>query len=428
MLQASSTVKEFASLGKTKSAYESMNSTASHIYSMDCPVIDIYHGGGLFSGKILEIMAWESQGKSTLALEYAFSFIEYWQNKNHQQYLVLWIETESALDKARVEMMAPGKLKHFSVAEECECVEDVHTLVRAYLDKALVTGTKLFIVWDTLAAASTHAEKAAKGTNRYAGGQGEKPQLIRYMLRDIVSDLGKTDSILILVNQLQQSRDNTADESLGGGAVKFFSSIRTRMRKTADINKILPDGTELKEGIYTKLTPVKSKLGLKQDVIIKIYGETGIDKLGTTLAFLKEKKLIEVKGAGWATIVYPDKVWKKDNKVVPFTPEMDAKGNLHPDCGWTSFKFQQEQKVKDHIEAVHPHLKEWMSYLVYENFSFSSPLTKVKIIDKIWEYETLFFGRRKTVLSDKEIEVAKTIHEKLEYELKQQEVDLAHHA
>lgn len=402
-MEATSIAKEFAKEDvRARTALEALNSTPNHLYSLGCPVIDIFVGGGLPSGKIVEVFGWESTGKSTVALEFAFSFIDYWKNKGDENFLVLWVETESVFDKARVELMAPGKLKYFIVSE-AETVEDCHELIKKYLEKCRKSKTKLFIVWDTLAAAQTRAQKATG--NRFGGGQGEFPQSIRFMLRDLVRPLGETDSTLVLVNQIGKSfTPGVADESPGGGAPKFFSSLRFKTRRMSD--HMDPTSIEPRKiGIQSELKTVKNKIvSVDQSISVTIIGERGIDKWDTTVRYLKERKIVPVGATGWTTVVYPEQLYKPGNPI-SLKAELNKDGEPITD-GWTFHRFNSIKKLTAHIEAMAPHLKDWMDYLIYLDRALVSPLLKMKLIERIWAYEEKFFGVKVTPLTEEEKRLA----------------------
>jgi hypothetical protein len=78
-------------------------------------------------------------------------------------------------------------------------------------------------------------------------------------------------------------------------------------------------------------------------------------------------------------------------------------------------KFQNAKQLQD-IAKETPGLEDYMDYLVYRSYSYISPLIKVKIIKKLWEYEERFLGKRETELTEKEKEVALILHKFLQSE------------
>ena len=398
-------------------AVDVIGSDSADTYLFECPPIDISFGGGIKSGKIYEFMGWESQGKSTLALETSKTFGNYWSAKGEKNWAVLWIETESALDKPRAYWMGVP-IDKFLISE-CETVEEGFELMLATLEKAEAKGMKLFIVWDTIAAAPTKAELEG---GQYSGGMADKPKMIRYFLRKVTNKLGKTDSTLIFVNQLSAKINSMPgakkDDSPGGGGIKYHASVRTRltqMGKIMETNK--QTGNENQVGIVTQIQHVKNKLTLPNMAVkLSIRGETGIDFLDTSLRYLKENKLCKTAGAGWVTINVPEE-----------TQGPPKKGEQPKKVNYIEAKFQTTKKLEELIEMKYPHLKQWIDYLIYESFTRHSPLVKAKIIQKVWWYEMLFFGEHRTELTEKEKHVAQMMHQDLDKKYNKDEFDEANY-
>jgi len=112
-------------------------------------------------------MGWESMGKSTLSLAKAQAFARHWLRKKEDKWAVLWIETESALDKARAHYMNVP-INRFLISE-CETVEDGFELIEATLKKCEARKAHLLIVWDTIAAAPTRNEIKDLGFSTTSG-------------------------------------------------------------------------------------------------------------------------------------------------------------------------------------------------------------------------------------------------------------------
>lgn len=246
----------------------------------------------------------------------------------------------------------------------------------------------------TIAAAPTAIEKE-KGV--YGGGLADKARVIRHCLRTLVTDLGLTDSTLILTNQVYTVIGSYVNgvETPGGGGIKFHSSARLHLRKKGEVTNILPSGGEAVKGIITEIFTVKNKLTLpKQKCLISINGERGFDKYETTVNHLSATKAIRVSGA-WKYLSIPVKK-EVDGKIVV---EYEEKA------------FQSPEKLKIILDKQ-PELYDYLDYLVYKYYTDYSPLIKVKIIDKIWKYEEHFFLERKTELTEEEIEIAKLLYRK----------------
>lgn len=394
-------IKDFTSDPRMNAVTDVLGSDASHVYPFDCAPVDIPFGGGIYSGKIYEVWGWESQGKSSLALEMTKAFSNYWDKLGDSKYAILYLETESAFDKVRAKYMG-CKVENFIISE-VETLEDGESVIMATLEKASKFGIKFLIIWDTIAAAPTRNELAGATDPKkaYAGGMIEKPRVVRKILRNITTMIGKTDATLVLVNQAMGGGDDASGiPSSPSPAIKFHASVRTYVQGTTQVKEIMKDGTEKTVGIYSSLLHYKNKLILpKQRSSVTLRGETGYDKLDTTLRYLSEKKLITMSGS-WKSIDYPNGYAEKDEQGKLIAKEL------------ISVKYQSNIKVKEAIDAQ-PCLKEWMDYLVYKHFTEFSPLVKVKIITKVWDYEVKFLGEKVTTLTDEEIVLARMLHKEL---------------
>lgn len=374
---------------KVKLVTDELGSDIIDVAPFGIPPLDIILGNGLSMGKIYEVAGWESTGKSTFALESAKAFSNYWKSKNDDNYVVLWIETESALDKLRAGWMGCD-LSRF-LFSEAETVEEGFSIIENIHNNCLEKGVHLLVVWDTIAAAPTASEKKdeEEGT-QWSGGLSEKARMIRYYLRRLSTPIGQSKSTLIFVNQLYKVVKGTpwgpTEETPGGGGLKFHSSVRINMSRKDDLTRITSSGEKIVEGIVSEVYTIKNKLTLpKQRCLVTLYGERGFDSLETTVNYLKKNKLITQSGS-WTMLNFNDE----------------------------KISFQNVQQLRE-ILVGNPDLENYMHFLVYQNFSTVSPLIKVKIIKKLWDYEIKFLGKKKTVLTDKEIEIANLLYKDLNY-------------
>jgi len=122
------------------------------------------------------------------------------------------------------------------------------------------------------------------------------------------------------------------------------------------------------------------------------------------MEFMIEKGMV-VKAGAWKKIKYPEKV-----------RDPEARENKKPRApNMVEANFQTELQFKEILEAKAPHLRDWMNYCCYSYYSQMSPYIKTKFIDHVWRHERMFYGGHMTTLTDKEKELAKMIHRKLEY-------------
>lgn len=400
-MEKNSNIKEFISCSdQLKSVSDDLASDVKYLYSFDCPVIDVPFGGGIASGKVYEFYGWESAGKSTLSLECAKAFENYWKNagkKDKRKHVILWIEAESALDKVRAKFMGCNPDEWMIL--EADTIESTEKVICDILRKCIENNTVLFVVWDTIAATPMNAEKIGESAR-----MANRASTVRSMFRKMVPLLGQTDSTLILVNQLNQNfEQNKADET-PIPAIKFYASVRTRVTKREEDRNVTATGDEITTGIVSELKFDKNKLIQRgQKCLVVIDNERGFNLLETSMRYLKKAKLANIKGAGWTEMMLPERPFNKENKdPIPMVP----------------VKFQGIDKLKEIIETKYPHLKQWIDYLIFLNYTTVSALVKVKIINKVWDYELMFFGEKKTLLTDEEKTVAAMLYKEMESEEK----------
>jgi recombination protein RecA len=384
MEAATSVIKEFSEIENIKSVKDDLASDVNYLYAFGCPVIDIPFGGGIPSGKILEEYGWESAGKSTLALEIAKAFELFWRANGERlkkKHVIVWIEAEGALDKVRAKYM--GCNAEDWMIYESRDMQDDRDFIMSILQKCQEKNIVALIVWDTIAATPTKEEKEEDG-----GRMANKASLCRSMLRKFMPMLGQTDSTLILVNQLSQNFVQNAPDETPMPAIKFYASIRCRVSLREKTPYISPSGDEIIKSIVSELKFDKNKLIQRgQKAMVVIDNEKGIDFLETSMRYLKKAKLANVKGAGWTELNLPERLHNKTNK---------------DPIQMVTVKWQTAEKFRELCEVQYPHLKDWVDYLIYLNYTTVSPLVKVKIIPRVWEYEMKFFGEKRCQLTEEE--------------------------
>lgn len=377
-----------------------------HLYSYDCPPLDIPFGGGIVAGRIYEDFGQESHGKSTMALEKARVFCEYWAKQKGSIYRVLWIESESTFDRVRASYMGCDLTKFMFF--ETDVFEDGRDRIKLALDKAVRNDVKLFIVWDTIAACATRKEKEANAeaagveegdddedgkSKTNPGGMMEKPRLIKAMFRDITTSLGATQSTFIIVNQVNMAKKGPYSfglDSTGGHALKHHASVRSNIYRVDDKTKVGRDGIAQVFAFISEISFVKNKITgfTKYKIPVWIDLIHGVDRIETRMLYLKSAKIIPTAVGGWYTMKIPAGYATKPTTEIESMIEIKFMGT-----GPSSF-IQMLKK--------HPHMLDYLDFRTYQNFCADSPLVKVKNIDKLWAFEEKFHGQRITKLTPDE--------------------------
>lgn len=406
------TTAELAIAEGCRTISDDLASDSTFSYPLGCPSIDIPMGNGVAAGRVYEILGEESHGKTTLALEMTKAFAKHWADLKDPNYNILWIESESSLDVARAKFMGCPVEKF--LIYETDVFEHGRDKIRSLLERCKKKGLKLFVVWDTIAATSTLKEKEMadiileegdedddKKKKSNPGGLVEKPRLIRQMFRDITVALGETNSTFVIVNQMttQIGRYGAPLDSSGGKGLRHHASVRVQVAKIDDgREEIMPNGKRMVKSIIVEFRYKKNKLTGFTNLPTQVYidKDTGINMMETRMLFLKEQKIVPPVSGSWTTmkipIGYADKTLIKAG--VPYTP------------GLTEIKWQGTPQLEALIKDKYPHLIDWFDYQTYLTFGKISSLIKAKVIDKIWDYESKFFGRHVTELTAKEHEVS----------------------
>ncbi|WP_295582858.1 recombinase RecA [uncultured Oscillibacter sp.] len=198
--------------------------------------------GGLPRGRVIEIYGPESSGKTTLALHVVAEA----QKKGGE---VAFVDAEHALD--------PTYARALGVKVEDMLISQPDTGEQALeITEALVrSGAIDVIVVDSVAALVPRAEIEGEMGDSYVGLQA---RLMSQALRKLTGAIGKTNTIVIFINQLREKVGvmyGNPEVTTGGRALKFYSSVRIDVRRI----EALKNGSEI-IGSRTRAKVVKNKV------------------------------------------------------------------------------------------------------------------------------------------------------------------------
>jgi recombination protein RecA len=240
--------------------------------------LDIALGiGGLPRGRVVEIYGPESSGKTTLTLH----VIAEMQKLGGT---AAFIDAEHALD--------PQYAKRLGVNTDDLLISQPDTGEQALeiTDMLVRSGSVDIVVIDSVAALTPKAEIEGE---MGASHMGLQARLMSQALRKLTSNIKKTNTMVIFINQLRMKIGvmfGNPETTTGGNALKFYASVRLDIRRIGAIKK----GDEIL-GNETRVKVVKNKVAppFKQAEFQILYNEgisleSEIIDLGVKLGFVEK--------------------------------------------------------------------------------------------------------------------------------------------
>jgi recombination protein RecA len=193
--------------------------------STGCLSLDIALGvGGVPRGRVIEIFGAESSGKTTLA----HHIVAETQKMNG---IAAFIDAEHALDVEYAGKVGV-KIKDLLVSQPDtgeQALDIVETLVRSNAVDVIVV--------DSVAALTPRAEIEGEMGDQHMGLQA---RLMSQALRKLTGIISKSKTVVLFINQTRQKIGvffGNPETTTGGTALKFYSSVRIEIRKSAQIKQ-----------------------------------------------------------------------------------------------------------------------------------------------------------------------------------------------
>ena len=187
--------------------------------------IDIALGiGGVPRGRIVEIYGPESSGKTTLSLHIV-------ANAQKAGGIAAYVDAEHALDPEYAKRIgvhtADLLISQPDTGEQA--LDIVETLVRSNMVDVIVI--------DSVAALVPKAEIEGEMGDQHVGRQA---RLMSQALRKLTAIIARSNVVVIFINQIRIKIGvmfGNPETTSGGQALKFYSSVRIEIRRSAQIKK-----------------------------------------------------------------------------------------------------------------------------------------------------------------------------------------------
>jgi len=239
--------------------------------------------GGIPRGRVIEIFGPEGSGKTTLATHVV---AEAQRNGG----ICAYIDAEHAMDPIYARAIG------VDVDELLISQPDTGEQALEIADMLIRSGALDVVVIDSVAALTPRAEIEGEMGDTHVGLQA---RLMSQALRKLTSNLNKSKTILIFINQLREKIGvmfGSPETTPGGRALKFYSSVRLDIRRIEAIK----DGLEV-VGNRTRVKVVKNKCAppFRQAEFDIMYGR-GISREGSVVDLGVELGIVMKSGA-WYT-------------------------------------------------------------------------------------------------------------------------------
>ncbi len=244
--------------------------------------------GGLPKGRIVEIMGWESSGKTTLAIHVMAE-----AHKKPDTWCAI-VDVEHSFDLMYAKSLGVDldRLKISQPNSAEEALEIAETFCES--------GDFDVVVLDSVAALVPQAEK-----DREMGesSMGKQAILMSQACRKLTPIVAKSKTLMIFINQMREKIGvmfGSPDTTPGGNALKFYASVRLNIsRYIGKTDSVVEEGVKLGNKVKVRVAKNKVSPPFRECEFNILYGE-GIDKYGELLDMAVDTDVIAKSGAAYS--------------------------------------------------------------------------------------------------------------------------------
>ncbi|NGY94323.1 MULTISPECIES: recombinase RecA [unclassified Neochlamydia] len=237
--------------------------------------------GGVPRGRVVEIYGPESSGKSTLALHIV-------ANAQRNGGVAAYIDAEHALDPSYATKIGVN-IDNLLISQPDSGEEALN------IAEALARSNAIdVIIIDSVAALVPKSELEGEIGDTHVGLQA---RMMSQALRKLTSALAKSNTCAIFINQIREKIGvmyGNPETTTGGRALKFYSSVRLDIRRTAGIKG--NDNVEIGNRVRVKVAKNKMAPPFLTAEFDILFNE-GISRTGAVIDMAAEYNIVDKKGA-----------------------------------------------------------------------------------------------------------------------------------